>query len=95
MYRKLLEALQAMDEEPDGGSSPSVQELDLFITTTDLHGLRVPLRLADPDRARTAAPQRVSLQVRDRGEPRNRLRPCFQPFPGVRCPLHFGLPVRV
>ena len=87
--------MQAMDEEPDGGSSPSVQELDLFITTTDLHGLRVPLRLADRIVRETAAPQRVSLQVRDRRAAAQRLRPCFQPFPGVRCPLHFGLPVRV
>jgi patatin-related protein len=58
MYRKLLEALAQMDESrdsrsvydiPDGaqGASPLVSELDLFITTTDIEGLPLPMALAD------------------------------------------------
>ncbi|HEX7089169.1 MAG TPA: patatin-like protein [Longimicrobiales bacterium] len=50
LYRKLLEALEAM--EPPQRSrpecrSPYVEELDLFVTATDIRGLELPLRLAD------------------------------------------------
>jgi patatin-related protein len=55
MYRKLLDALEGME---DGAAtadtdikpftkSPYVNELDLYITTTDISGLTMPLRLAD------------------------------------------------
>lgn len=46
MYRKLLDALNGMSrgQEPD---PPCVQELDLYITTTDIEGLPVTMRLAD------------------------------------------------
>jgi patatin-related protein len=61
MYCKLLEALKAVDEStgysaPAGlalpvGSpkspSPYVDELDLYVTTTDIHGVPLPIRLAD------------------------------------------------
>jgi len=50
MYRKLLEALEAM-EAPQRSRpecrSPYVEELDLFVTATDIRGLELPLRLAD------------------------------------------------
>jgi patatin-related protein len=49
MYRKLLEALDQMSaKKPDStGDSPLVGELDLFITTTDIEGIPLPIRLAD------------------------------------------------
>jgi patatin-related protein len=49
MYWKLLEALDGM-ELPERGSdweSPLVDELDLWVTTTDLRGVTVPLDLYD------------------------------------------------
>ncbi|HET9857969.1 MAG TPA: patatin-like protein, partial [Chthoniobacterales bacterium] len=54
MYRKLLEALDNMDtargqntSEPDKKLSPLVKELDLFITTTDIAGVPLPIGLSD------------------------------------------------
>jgi patatin-related protein len=50
MYAKLLEALERMEEprrstgEP---ASPFVEELDLFVTATDLEGVPLPIRLSD------------------------------------------------
>ncbi len=50
MYRKLLEALETMQPpaaaEP-AAASPLVAELDLFITTTDIAGIPLPISLAD------------------------------------------------
>ena len=52
MYRKLLEALDNMDT-PRGPNaaekkpSPLVRELDLFITTTDIDGIPLPISLSD------------------------------------------------
>jgi patatin-related protein len=50
MYLKLLDALRGMEAsqgELGGGPSPLADELDLFVTATDLYGLVVRLRLAD------------------------------------------------
>jgi len=50
MYFKLLKALHGMEEtgkREQGFVSPHVDELDLFITTTDIEGLILPLRLCD------------------------------------------------
>ncbi|HET6854109.1 MAG TPA: patatin-like protein [Pyrinomonadaceae bacterium] len=57
MYLKLLEALNGMETpqkkngESDGSqknfNSPYVDEIDLFITTTDIAGMPVPIRLSD------------------------------------------------
>ena len=56
MYLKLLEALNGMEspqkKESDDGSqnnfnSPYVDEIDLFITTTDIQGMPVQIRLSD------------------------------------------------
>jgi patatin-related protein len=50
MYLKLLDALEGMESTSAAGDapgSPYVDELDLFITTTDLEGMPLPLRLAD------------------------------------------------
>ena len=53
MYRKLLTAFHDMDaSDPRGASDPSrestlAQELDLYVTTTDLAGLRLPIRLSN------------------------------------------------
>src|ERR1041385_8021455 len=50
MYFKLLKAFQGMEttkKSAKGYISPHVDELDLFITTTDIEGLIYPLRLSD------------------------------------------------
>ncbi|HEU4795395.1 MAG TPA: patatin-like protein, partial [Pyrinomonadaceae bacterium] len=50
MYFKLLTAFQDMEKGRKSAQnfvSPHVEELDLFITTTDLEGMLVPLRLSD------------------------------------------------
>jgi patatin-related protein len=54
MYRKLLEALNNMDTARDKNAgevekklSPLVRELDLFITTTDIDGIPLPIGLSD------------------------------------------------
>ena len=50
MYFKLLNAFQGMEKSRKSAQdfvSPHVEELDLFITTTDLEGMLVPLRLSD------------------------------------------------
>jgi patatin-related protein len=50
MYFKLLNALQGMEKMRKSDKkfvSPHVEELDLFITTTDIEGTLVPLRLSD------------------------------------------------
>ncbi|WPB55533.1 patatin-like protein [Xylophilus sp. GOD-11R] len=54
MYAKLLGALQSMPplagfsgKPTGGGTSPLVDEIDLFVTTTDIQGSAVALRLFD------------------------------------------------
>ena len=51
MYYKLLEALDRMDDpkkrRAESEDSPLVRELDLFITTTDLDGIPLPIGLFD------------------------------------------------
>ena len=45
MYRKLFDAFESM--ETAASSAPYVDEVDLFVTSTDVRGLTVPLRLVD------------------------------------------------
>lgn len=53
MYRRLLEALDGMDGEKDDDRStpstvsPYADQIDLYVTTTDLQGLLLPLRIAN------------------------------------------------
>lgn len=47
MYWKLLSALDGMDAEPAVQRSRLVDALDVWITTTDLRGLVLPIQLAD------------------------------------------------
>jgi patatin-related protein len=47
MYRKLLDAFRGMDDTPAVRRSRLADEIDLFITTTDVRGNPVPLQLAD------------------------------------------------
>lgn len=50
MYLKLLEAFDKMDEEASTSGrdrAALVDELDLFVTATDIRGLSLPIRLAD------------------------------------------------
>ena len=46
MYFELLKAFDSM-EETGATSVPFVDELDLFVTTTDLSGVTLPIRLSD------------------------------------------------
>jgi patatin-related protein len=52
MYQKLVEAFEGMDEAAGVTATsparpPLVPELDLFVTTTDIAGVTLPIRLAD------------------------------------------------
>ena len=47
MYLKLLAALDAMDTDERKQRSPLVDELDLYVTATDIRGMTLPIRLAD------------------------------------------------
>jgi len=50
MYRALLKALRGMDEDKEPaavGTSPLVDELDLYVTATDMFGKPIQMRLAD------------------------------------------------
>lgn len=52
MYLKLLAALDAMDNGKEAGlgkkkPAPLVDELDLYITATDIRGMALPIQLAD------------------------------------------------
>lgn len=49
MYQKLVQAFEGMDDDarPEPARRPLVPELDLFVTTTDIRGVPLPLRLAD------------------------------------------------
>jgi patatin-related protein len=49
MYCELLSAFRSMNPEDGAAPAPSpfVEELDLFVTTTDLLGLQLPLRLTN------------------------------------------------
>ncbi len=47
MYAMLLRALEAMDQGGGSASLQSESEIDVFITSTDIQGLELPLVLAD------------------------------------------------
>jgi predicted acylesterase/phospholipase RssA len=51
LYVKLLDAFEGMDEarprRTESDESPYVDELDLFVTSTDLQGVVLPIRLSD------------------------------------------------
>jgi patatin-related protein len=50
MYVKLLDAISGMETGASSNSdreSPLTEELDLFVTATDIYGLTLPLKLAD------------------------------------------------
>ena len=50
MYLKLLNSLndmEATNKSKQGFNSPYVDEIDLFITATDISGIPVPIRLSD------------------------------------------------
>ncbi|HYD55247.1 MAG TPA: patatin-like protein, partial [Gemmatimonadaceae bacterium] len=47
MYRRLVDALEGMEQSATGEPTPLVPSVDLFVTTTDIRGLPIALRLAD------------------------------------------------
>jgi patatin-related protein len=86
MYLKLLEALRGMDDARrvgPGEESPLVDELDLFVTATDMNGRVLPLRLADgvahERRHRNVFRFRYFTE-RVGGEHRNDFLPAYNPF---------------
>jgi patatin-related protein len=91
MYWQLLEALEAMDlEEPDFPTRTScfVDELDVWLTATDLQGLLLPIELSD----RTVWELRHRNVFRfgygseyARGDEENRLQRADNPFLAFAC----------
>ena len=81
MYHKLLVALDGLDgpkgaasRRDDNWRSPLVDELDLFVTATDLTGLKLPLRLADRtvfERRHRAVFRFLYASEHGTGDPRN------------------------
>lgn len=47
MYLELLKAFDSMEKTGSATPTPYVDELDLFVTTTDLSGVSLPIRLSD------------------------------------------------
>jgi len=47
MFSKLLDAFRAMDHRSQRDKTPLADQIDLFLTATDLHGLAAPIHLAD------------------------------------------------
>ncbi len=47
MYDLLLDALNQMDATLGAGGKPLADQIDLFVTTTDLNGLPAPIELTD------------------------------------------------
>ena len=47
MYLELLKAFDSMETTGSATPTPFVDELDLFVTTTDLSGVTLPIRLSD------------------------------------------------
>jgi patatin-related protein len=47
MYRKLVEAFNGMEDGTAEDGRPLVEELDLFVTATDISGMPIGLQLAD------------------------------------------------
>jgi patatin-related protein len=77
MYRKLLDAFEGM-QDSEGSKKPRfpyVEELDLYVTATDICGLPIKLRLADKvvqeKRHRNVFHFRYSNEKRTRNEDRN------------------------
>jgi hypothetical protein len=87
MYGKLLSALDGMDlaggDRAAGSISPNVTELDLYITTTDILGIPLPLRLADKvvyERRHKKVFHFVYSSPEAGDGPRNDFRRAFNPF---------------
>ena len=93
MYWKLLQAFESMDPLPASALStldeeepvhtPLVDDLDLFVTTTDLSGLVLPIELADKvigEPRHRSVYHFVYATERSSGSYRNDFVPTFNPF---------------
>jgi patatin-related protein len=96
MYRNLFDALQSMDGEEAGGKTARyslVDELDLFVTVTDVVGLPLTLRLLD----KPVSEKRYRNVLRFRydggrtGRPLNNFRKEYNPL--LAFAAHVGVPV--
>ncbi|MBP7865656.1 MAG: patatin-like protein [Acidobacteria bacterium] len=87
MYHFLLKALREMPPgpgtTPGDPRSPYLDELDLYVTATDLRGLPLPLRLSDGDvleRRHRAVFRFIYAGARTTGDERNDFTAAFDPF---------------
>lgn len=97
MYLKLLKAFEEMDEKSNSeNSSPYVDELDLFVTATNLRGQVIPIQLKD----KTVAEKNhrhvfhfIFNQNDNNYKPRNDFSARFSPFLAfvARCTSSFPL----
>jgi patatin-related protein len=85
MYVELLKALMGMDKKaPRRQPSPYIDELDLFVTSTDMSGVTSPLRLADSvvcERRHRNVTRFIYSTIKVSGErERNDFKDCYNPF---------------
>lgn len=84
MYWKLLAALHGLDETQPASVSRLVEQLDVWITVTDLRGLLLPIELSDrivyEPRHRAVLNFRYDSTERGAGRVRNDFLPTFNPL---------------
>lgn len=79
MYVKLLEAMEQMTLKKPLVTSPYVEQMDLYVTTTDIRGSKVPIRLFD--QVVNEYRYRHVFHFRyDDEDPHNDLAPAHSPF---------------
>ncbi len=79
MYIKLLEAMDQMTLGKQQTISPCVEQMDLFVTTTDIRGSTVPIRLFDQVVDEYRYRHVFHFRYDDEG-PQNDLAPAYSPF---------------
>ncbi len=84
MYLQLIKALNGMDKIERRAPSPYIDELDLFVTSTDISGVTLPLRLADSvvcERRHRNVLHFIYSSTKASGDPeRNDFKFCYNPF---------------
>lgn len=96
MYLKLLKAFNEMDKPEKAGdttSTPFVDEVDLFVTTTDYWGIPVPIKLYDRLIHERRHRQVFRLKFRGNDKSVNDFQPEMNPFLAytARCTSSFPL----
>jgi patatin-related protein len=84
MYWKLLAALHGLDEQPPATVSRLMEQLDVWITITDLRGLLLPIELSDrivyEPRHRSVLNFRYDATEAQAGQVQNDFLPTFNPL---------------